>query len=91
VGVRKAGHNLLPTYGLGKTICKNNGEAERLVRCMVVRGILVEETHRPETHLAVISTLAVGGVAWRAVQCPLGWYGLHWPARELCAGGAGEL
>eukprot|EP00887_Chlorella_sp_A99_P000649 scaffold5.g649.t1 len=59
VGVRKHRHDQLPVHGLGRALCKNNGEAERLVRQLVVRGILVEETHRPETHLAVISTLNV--------------------------------
>jgi hypothetical protein len=59
VGVRKQGHGGVPVHGLGRAFCKNNGEAERLVRRMVVRGLLVEETHRPEMHLAVISTLAV--------------------------------
>ena len=63
VGVRKQGHDRVPTYGCGKPFCRNNGEAERLVRRMVVRGILNEDTHRPDTHLAVISTLSVGGGA----------------------------
>lgn len=36
VGIRKAGHNSVPVYGCGKALCRNNGEAERLVRRMVV-------------------------------------------------------
>ena len=59
VGVRRAGHERAREYGAGRALCRNNGEAERLVRRMVVQGLLTEETHRPETHLAVISTLSV--------------------------------
>lgn len=59
VGVRKMGHGSVAVHGIGKAFCRNNGEAERLVRRMVVQGILLEQTHRPEMHLAVVSTLAV--------------------------------
>lgn len=38
VGIRKAGHASVPVYGCGKALCRNNGEAERLVRRMVVRS-----------------------------------------------------
>ena len=65
VGVRRAGHSNSPVHGIGKDCCRNNGEAERLVRRMVVRGLLIEETHRQEMHLSVVSTLAV-----RAQACP---------------------
>ena len=37
VGVRKHRHEGLPVHGLGRGITKNNGEAERLVRKMVVQ------------------------------------------------------
>jgi superfamily II DNA helicase RecQ len=69
VGVRRAGHGSAPVHGIGRTCCRNNGEAERLVRRMVVRGILVEETHRPEMHLAVLSTLAVRCAAAAVLRC----------------------
>ncbi|KAL4856507.1 ATP-dependent DNA helicase Q-like 4A [Chlorella vulgaris] len=59
VGVRKAGHGSAPVHGIGKACCRNNGEAERLVRRMVVRGYLTEETHRAEMHMAVLATLVV--------------------------------
>ena len=45
------------------------------MRRMVVQNLLTEETHRPDTHLAVISTLAVcgglcrGGVGWVGCVC----------------------
>lgn len=42
VGVRKAGHGAVPVHGCGRAFCRNNGEAERLVRRMVVS----EEGHR---------------------------------------------
>ncbi|EFN52072.1 hypothetical protein CHLNCDRAFT_36987, partial [Chlorella variabilis] len=63
VGVRKMGHGSVAVHGIGKAFCRNNGEAERLVRRMVVQGILLEQTHRPEMHLAVVSTLAVNEMA----------------------------
>lgn len=37
VGVRKHGHDALPAHGLGRAVVKTNGEAERLVRRMVVQ------------------------------------------------------
>ena len=74
--VRKKGYDKLPVHGVGKSLVSSHAQAERLVRRMVIEGLLTEETHRPEADRAVVATLAVRA-APRA--CLLRWSGCATP------------
>lgn len=66
--VRRVRADELSVYGCGKALLKNSNEAERLVRRMVVGGLLQERTTRQEVHMAVISTLEVCEAAARRLE-----------------------
>ncbi|KAL6770462.1 RECQ4 [Auxenochlorella protothecoides x Auxenochlorella symbiontica] len=57
--IRRAGLVGLAAHGCGRAFLKNGGEAERLIRRMVVQGLLLERTARQEVHMAVVATLSV--------------------------------
>lgn len=66
--VRRARADELPVYGCGKALLKNGAEAERLVRRMVVQGLLLERTARQEFHMAVVCTLELCEPAARRLE-----------------------
>ncbi|RMZ53309.1 hypothetical protein APUTEX25_004797 [Auxenochlorella protothecoides] len=65
--IRRAGLVGLAAHGCGRAFLKNGGEAERLIRRMVVQGLLLERTARQEVHMAVVATLSdwAGGAGHR--------------------------
>lgn len=86
--IRRGRLETLAAHGCGRACLKNGGEAERLIRRMVVQGLLTERTARQEVHMAVVATLTVCEEA--AARLALGSLTLRVPVLQARPGGSGR-